>query len=163
MLKQSCISLSQSLFGSEGNPGNWIFPQVYTDASYEKPRKETLLNSLEFDLFIFVSSYNLTFSHSGTQKRSSLFEHFIKERCWLQQGREHHKTMYDPHVKSSCTLHEITKFLRFVKIAANSRLVSNFLSKNPQSSLQMYCPRVENNFFAKWQSKIISNIADQML
>ena len=70
--------------------------------------------------------------------------------------------MYDPHVKSSCTLHEITKFLRFVKIATNSRLVSNFLSKNLQSSLQMYCPRVENNFFAKWQSEIISNTADQM-
>ena len=28
--------------------------------------------------------------------------------------------------------------------------------------MQMYCPRVENNFFAKWQSEIISNIADQM-
>ena len=163
MLKQSCISLSQSLFGSEGNPGNWIFQQGYTDASYEKPRKETLLNSLEFDLFILVSWYDLIFSHSGTQKRSLLFEDFVRERCWLQQGRELHKTMYDPHVKSSCTLQEITKFLRFVKIAANSRLVSNFLSKNPQSSLQMYCPRVENNFFAKWQSEIISTIADQML
>lgn len=156
MLKQSCISLSQSLFGSEENPGNWIFPQGYRCLVW----KTTEGN---FDLFIFVSSYNLTFSHSGTQKRSLLFEYFIRERCWLQQGREHHKTMNDPHVKSSCTLQEITKFLRFVKIAANSRLVSNFLSKNPQSSLQTYCPRVENNFFAKWQSEIISNTADQML
>lgn len=63
---------------------------------------------------------------------------------------------------SSHTRHEITKLPRFVKVAANWRLVSNFLSKSPQSSFQMYSSKVEHIFFAKWQSEIVSNITNQV-
>ena len=40
--------------------------------------------------------------------------------------------MYTPQVKSSCTLHEITKFLRFVKIAANSCHFQFPLQQSPE-------------------------------